>query len=149
MMTTASHLAKHLIAAFAARGEPITNLKLQKLLYYSQAWSLALSGKSLFTDRIEAWVHGPVVPSVFREYREFKWSPLVADCDQPAHGDVIRHVDRVLAVYGKFDASQLERMTHNEDPWRNARTGLAADEASNREITAEAMRKYYSTLLNG
>src|SRR6266446_3445682 len=84
-MTTASILAKYIIASCSDDGKSVTNLKLQKLLYYAQAWKLALHGKPLFNDRIEAWVHGPVVPVVFREYRDFKWAPLPVDqsCPEP------------------------------------------------------------------
>jgi len=147
--TTASHLAKHIIAECNAHGKAISNLKLQKLLYYAQAWHLAFESKPLFGDRIEAWVHGPVVPNVFREYREFKWSPLMVECTEHPAPDVVQHAQKVLDAYGGFDAPQLERMTHGEDPWREARAGLPDDVSSTREISWEAMRKYFSARLDG
>jgi uncharacterized phage-associated protein len=147
--TTASLLAKHIIAECNANGKTISNLKLQKLLYYAQAWHLAFENKPLFTDRIEAWVHGPVVPNVFREYREFKWSPLTAQCADRPSTDVFQHAKKVIDAYGDFDASQLERMTHREDPWLEARAGLPDDVGSTREISWEAMRKYFSARLDG
>ncbi|HUZ03805.1 MAG TPA: type II toxin-antitoxin system antitoxin SocA domain-containing protein, partial [Acidobacteriaceae bacterium] len=60
--TSASDIAKYFIASFQKKNKAISNLKLQKLLYYAQAWHLALYGSPLFSDSIEAWVHGPVVP---------------------------------------------------------------------------------------
>lgn len=83
-VTTASIIAKHILGACKAKQDFITNLKLQKLLYYSQAWHLAIYDEPLFQDRIEAWVHGPVVPSVFREYRSFRWSPIWPTPDDDA-----------------------------------------------------------------
>lgn len=149
-MTTAPILAKYIIVCCSGDGKGITNLKLQKLLYYAQAWKLALYGKPLFNDPIQAWVHGPVVPPVFREYRDFKWAPLPVDHTRPEpQREVCSHVAEVLAAYGNFDASQLERLTHSEDPWRDARRGLPGDMASTNEINPEAMLKYYRALLNG
>jgi uncharacterized phage-associated protein len=148
-MTTASTLAKYIIARCADRSELITNLKLQKLLYYSQAWHLALHGESLFRDRIEAWVHGPVVPSVFREYREFRWAPLPVDANVDISDKVATHTAKVLKTYGALDAHQLERLTHSEGPWKEARAGLPADASCTRAITLESMRNYYSARLNG
>jgi uncharacterized phage-associated protein len=59
------------------------------------------------------------------------------------------HLNEVMRIYGKFDGATLERMTHQEAPWRDARKGLAPDEPSNRVITHEAMKKYYGARLNG
>jgi|SRR5580700_8585669 uncharacterized phage-associated protein len=147
--TTASIIAKHIIGTFKNLGQPITNLKLQKLLYYSQAWHLALHGRILFCDRIEAWVHGPVVPTVFREYREFKWAPLP---DDPTFTtppiEICEHIAEVLSTYGKFDATQLEHLTHSEGPWMEARKGIPGDMASTNEITHSAMMNYYRARLN-
>ena len=142
---TASNLSKHLIAHCSG----ISNLKLQKLLYYSQAWMLAIYGKPLFDDRIEAWVHGPVVPSVFRKYRDFKWSPLTTEVKVEVSPLVSKHVDEVLKAYGHLQASALERLTHSEDPWKEARAGLAPDMSSTKEITQASMEKYYSARVNG
>lgn len=147
---TASEVAKHILANFTARGEAIGNLKLQKLLYYTQGWHLALYCESLFDDRIEAWVHGPVVPGVFREYREFKWTPIVT---QPGIVDlprqVVDHIGEVLDVYEKFSPWDLERMTHNEAPWKEARGPLPPDVPSNALINHESMRLFFTRQMNG
>jgi uncharacterized phage-associated protein len=147
--STASIIAKHIIATFNNSGQPITNLKLQKLLYYSQAWYLALHGRTLFNDRIEAWIHGPVVPTVFREYREFKWAPLPSDPTFPSlSAEICGHIAEVLATYGKFDATKLEHLTHSEGPWIEARNGIPGDMSSTNEITHAAMMSYYRARLN-
>ena len=57
-------------------GDSITHLKLQKLIYYSQAWSLALNGIALFEEDFEAWAHGPVIPEVYQEYKEYGFNAL-------------------------------------------------------------------------
>jgi uncharacterized phage-associated protein len=144
--TNALTLAQHLVA----RCDDITNLKLQKLLYYGQGWYLALNGgQSLFDDQIEAWVHGPVVPIVFRKYRDFKWSKLPAQTplnDLPSN--VSEHIDEVLSVYGHLSPWDLERMTHSEDPWKEARGMLPPDMPSNVPITHESMTRYFARQAN-
>lgn len=149
MTPTASNVAKHILARFQANGSPIINLKLQKLLYYSQAWHLAFTGKPLFHDRIEAWIHGPVVPPVFGEYKQFGWSPIsVSDGGTLTTGQTA-HVDNVLQAYGKLSAWDLERLSHSESPWREARSGLPPDAPSNNIISEDSMRLFYSRLVNG
>ena len=146
---TASEVAKYFIASFQKKGKEISNLKLQKLLYYAQAWHLALYGAALFDDEIEAWVHGPVVPAVFREYKKYAWRPITENVTASTSADVKYHLTEVVSVYGKFDAISLERMTHREGPWKETRGTLSPDEPSNRVITREAIKKYFSARLNG
>jgi len=138
-----------MVASFQAHRKPISNLKLQKLLYYAQAWYLAFYNEPLFTGKIEAWVHGPVVREVFRTYKKYEWKPITEQVSKVALAKVQQHLDEVIRVYGKFDAVDLERMTHQEAPWRDARGALAPDEPSNRVITHEAMKKFYTARLNG
>ncbi len=119
-------------------------------MYYATAWHLALYDAPLFDDKIEAWVHGPVVRGVFREYKPYGWNPLsVESVNHIFFEEVNGHLKEVIRVYGKFDAVDLERMTHREDPWRDARGNLAPDEPSNRVITHEAMKKFYGAKLHG
>ncbi len=146
---TASDIAKYFIASFQKKKKEISNLKLQKLLYYAQAWHLALYGSPLFADSIEAWVHGPVVPSVFREYKRYAWRPITENVEAQTTADVKFHLTEVIGVYGEFDATKLERMTHREGPWKETRGTLSPDEPSNRVITQESIKKYFSARLNG
>jgi uncharacterized phage-associated protein len=107
-MVQVSEVADYLIAFSHEHGDPVSNLKLQKLLYYAQAWQLALYDEPLFNDRIEAWVHGPVVPSVYRQYKEWAWMPIQHDPQPPAlDSGVQAHLDEVMDVYGSMSAYQL------------------------------------------
>ena len=143
MIESASNLAQYIIAHFFAKNEEINNLKLQKLLYYCQAWHLALHEKPLFEDRIEAWVHGPVVPNVFREYKSFRWSPVKANGLYNPNPEAKSHIDEILAAYGHFSSWDLERLTHNDAPWKEARGGLPPDVPSNNVISHESMKNFY------
>jgi uncharacterized phage-associated protein len=143
---TASDLAKHIIYWFSAKkNQQIDNLKLQKLLYYTQAWSLAIHDCPVFQAQIEAWVHGPVVPPVFREYRDLRWSPisLVDDGNSKISSKLQKHLDEVLGAYGDYTGWQLERLAHNEHPWQAARGNLPPDVPSSNVITHESMKTYY------
>jgi uncharacterized phage-associated protein len=141
--TSAHTVAKYVLFHFQEKGEPINNLKLQKLLYYIQAWHLTLFDKALFHEDIEAWVHGPVVPSVYREYKGFRWGPITVSSPVEFSAEDGKHADEVLAAYGKFNAWELERLSHSENPWKQARAGLAPDASSNAVITHESMKAYY------
>jgi uncharacterized phage-associated protein len=148
MSFEANKISDTIIALATERGDrQITNLKLQKLLYYTQAWYLAFTGQPLFSESIEAWVHGPVVPSEFRRYREFRWNPIDSHGEPCEDAAVLKHIEAVFDAYGKFSATQLERLTHREDPWKNARRGLEPDIPSRNVIPHAAMRDYYHSRL--
>ncbi len=129
----------------------ISNLKLQKLLYLIQAYFLICINKPCFKDKIEAWSFGPVVPKAYREYKSFgsssipkqRWyikpsgeTSLFDDYD-------IKKADkeRINAVIDQFknnSATDLVKITHAQDPWKNA-----YKEGKNKEITTEAIRRYF------
>src|SRR5579863_6095134 len=121
-------------------------MKLQKLVYYSQAWSLAWTDRPLFEDEIEAWMKGPVVPAL---YQKHKGTFLVTtgffgghvENLTPEEKDVI---NRVLDFYGPRDPQWLSGLTHLESPWKQARVGLDPEERGNSVISKEAMLEYYS-----
>ena len=124
----------------------LTNLKLQKLLYYSQAWHLALFDAALFSEDIEAWIHGPVVPRVFGTFKEYRWNVIDRPVNPLMDEAVVRHVNEVLVAYGKFGATDLERLTHSEQPWIYARRGIAPDEPSRNVISTNHMKSFYRSL---
>lgn len=130
---------------------PITNKKLQKLVYYSQAWFLAIKSSVLFPEKIEAWVHGPVVRELYFNFRLFNSSPIVKeisfDLIDKIPSDIKKFLDDVWSIYGKFDSGYLETLTHSESPWQEAREGLAVDEISENEINIDSIKKYYSSKL--
>lgn len=145
---TADQVADFIIRFAHEYGDCITNLKLQKLLYYAQGWFLALNdGEPLFDEHLEAWVHGPVHPGVYHRFKRLRWDPISCDIDEPQiPADVADHLREVLDAYGPFSAYQLELMTHREDPWINARDGLAPDEPSQALISHPDMQKFFSSI---
>jgi len=147
---TAKRAANYILRCMHDSGEPISNLKLQKLLYYAQGWHLALKDEPLFNERIEAWVHGPAVPPVYGSFKQWSWQPIDWDpgkVDLPAPAK--EHLDRVLERYGPLTAFHLEQLTHREAPWLKARKGIADDEPSHAVISCESMRAYFRRQLKG
>ena len=150
MAATAREVAKWFIARSNQPGEfrQCSNKKLQKLVYYAQAWHLALYEEPLFEDEIEAWIHGPVVPNVYREYKKFGYNPIAGY--QKLHtmdeqtSDLL---NQVWEIYGSKDANYLEFLTHSELPWQATRATLEADERSTAVISHELMQSFYSGLL--
>jgi uncharacterized phage-associated protein len=133
-------------------GDSITNLKLQKLCYYAQAWSLALHGKPLFPEAIEAWAHGPVVRGLYARFRSNTWQaidPTALKTDPLARlsPSDIELLDTIWHRYGGLTGRQLERQTHSEAPWVDAYGDTPKGERCNKEITHEAMSAFYSAKL--
>jgi uncharacterized phage-associated protein len=131
-------------------GDPITNLKVQKLVYYAQAWHAALFDDALFPESFEAWLHGPVCPPLYQRFKEFRYNPITAEIVEPeiASEHILDHLIEVNEIYGGYSAWDLERLTHSESPWREARRGLAPDAPGDQEISVESMRRYYKSLLD-
>lgn len=124
-------------------------MKLQKLVYYSQAWSLVWDEKLLFRDRIEAWANGPVIRNLYDKHRgQFRVSKIF-DGNPDALNDVQREtVNAVLGFYGEKTSQWLSELTHIEAPWREARdkAGLSDGLRGNARISPESMEEYYSSL---
>jgi uncharacterized phage-associated protein len=146
--STANDVAEALISLSYRQDAALTNLKLQKLLYYTQAWHLVFHDDALFNDEIQAWVHGPVVPTIFRKFKEYRWNPLPNTRESKLDSATEALLLEVWKVYGKFDASKLESLTHSEAPWKDARKGLAPDEASHNVISQESMKQFYASLIH-
>jgi len=143
----AHKVADYLINFSHEVGDPITNLKLQKLLYYAQGWYLALHDRPLFTERIEAWAHGPTVPPVYGDFKKWRWDPITERQDDPhLPKDIEEHLTEVMQVYGIQTAYYLERLTHSERPWLLARGTAAPGEPSNAVISTDEMKLYFRSL---
>lgn len=124
-------------------------MKLQKLLYYSQAWSLVWDDQPLFSNRIEAWSNGPVVREIYDIHRgkfQVSYDDFSSYSNQELNIEQKETVDTVLEAYGSKSAQWLSDQTHSENPWQNARKGLSDTDRGNREITLESMAEYYETL---
>lgn len=126
-----------------ARG--ISNKKLQKLVYYAQAWSLALNDKPLFSDPFEAWIHGPAIPSLYRKFKKFGFNPVESQNPQfnSLNFPETDIVDEVWQVYGKYDGNYLEILTHQEDPWITTRDAIEFDPSASNEISHDSMKRFY------
>jgi len=137
----------HDVAAYILRKQgEMTAMKLEKLVYYSQAWSLVWDEEPLFSDRIEAWVNGPVVPTLYRRHRGlFKVSDWPSGDPKSLSPKQRETIDAVLDYYGDKSSQWLSDLTHREAPWIQARKGLEAGDPSRREITHAAMAEYYSS----
>jgi uncharacterized phage-associated protein len=122
-------------------GDLISNLKLQKLVYYAQGFHLAFYGKSLFNSDIEAWDHGPVVPELYHKYKQHGSGgiPLPTNVDFAKYDEDTRALlDEIHEVFGQYSAWKLRNMTHNEPPWKNTKYGV---------ISQKVMKEYFETLI--
>ncbi|NML41572.1 SocA family protein [Chitinophaga sp. G-6-1-13] len=155
----AAHTADQVADWFLARldtnaGDTISPLKLQKLVYYAQAWHLVVFNQLLFSEPIQAWVHGPVVPSLYQRFKD-----NCRDCLIGINTNGLEKtnfstetedlLNEVYSIYGEHSASYLEELTHREMPWIMARKGLPLYQRSEEVITVESMIDYYKALKNG
>jgi uncharacterized phage-associated protein len=141
----------HDVAAYILRvRSPITALKLQKLVYYSQAWSLVWDEAPIFPEPIEAWINGPVVRDLYELYRgEFRVTKDPRGNPDALTQDEKETVDAIMEFYGKMSSQQLSDLTHREDPWKDARRGLAPTDRGFRVISHASMAEYYGSLGKG
>lgn len=143
-MVKVQDIADYFIWLANYTGSFISNLKLQKLVYYAQAWYLAIHDEPLFDEDFEAWIHGPVIPELYKKYREFKWKPILKEVEEPKFTEEVKQfLDEVADVYFGLDAYELEQMTHTEAPWIEARGEKPTDASCNEIISKESMREYF------
>lgn len=144
-------VAEYFIWKNQQESKELNKLKLQKLLYYAQAWNLVLNKNKLFSDDIEAWIRGPVVPKVYQFFKEFDFenppSKIESSDFDVLSGQEKKVLDEVWKVYGKYDGNYLETLTHNELPWQEARKGLETSKPSQTVISVETMQEYYGRRL--
>ena len=136
----------HDVAAYSlGKTGEITAMKLQKLVYYAQAWHAVWSDHALFDEEIQAWANGPVVYDLYQKHKgQFRVAAWPDGDASSLSTDEADSVDVVLGAYNGFTAHQLSEMTHREDPWLDARNGLDDGVRGNRTITVGAMVEYYS-----
>lgn len=124
-------------------GDILSNLKIQKLVYYAQGLSLALNNKPLFEDEILAWEHGPVVENLYHQYKEYGANPIPLPQDFDINKfspEEIELLKEVYDVYGQFSAWKLRNMTHAERPWLETQR--------NNIITKDLLKEYFLTQIN-
>jgi len=132
---------------------PVTTMKLQKLVYYSQAWNLAWDDVPLFAEDFEAWTNGPVCPDLYRKHKG-KFIVDESFLENDAHPDSItpkemNTIDAVLEFYGDKEPHWLSELTHLERPWREARGDCPIGYPSGSIINKALIHEYYSSLING
>ena len=125
----------------------MTTMKLQKLVYYCQAWSLVWDETPIFPGCIQAWASGPVVPGLYDVHKgKFEIDALSLGNKNNLKRHERETIDSVLSYYGSREAQWLSDLSHLEKPWKEARKGKKSGENCTREITHAAIAEYYSSL---
>jgi uncharacterized phage-associated protein len=141
-MVSANDVAAYILVKMGC----MTTMKLQKLIYYAQAWSLVWDEEALFSEKIEAWANGPVVRELYDRHKgRFEVSSWEGN-PRTLSKKNRETIDAVLQFYGSKTSQWLSDLTHSEDPWRKARHGLSANSRSNQVITRASMSEYYGSL---
>lgn len=143
-MSTVFDVARYILHK---RGR-MSTMKLQKLCYYCQAWSLVWDDVELFPEEFQAWANGPVCKPLFDQT---KGRFDACEYDEPGNINNLSRmqldtINSVLDYYGDHDAQWLSQLTHKEDPWNIARVGIPAGMGCDRVISKESMAIYYGSL---
>lgn len=140
-MCTVNNVAKYLLSFQGEdASDAISNMKLQKLLYYAQGFALAILGRPLFSEDFEAWEYGPVVPSVYKQYKKYGFKaipPVDINIKKAFKDEEVKLLDQVYNVFGQYSAWALSEMSHNTAPWKET--------ANNSIISKEVMKNYFMT----
>ena len=138
------------IAYIFEKLEEVTPLMLQKLLYFIQGIYSALYGSPIFEEDCRAWIHGPVYPEVYKLFRDFKYNPiddarfaLLKGREDILAEDEKHVIDLVVNTFGMYSGKVLEKITHNEDPWKDARKGYGDNIPSSELLPKKRIMEYY------
>lgn len=149
----AKAIANYFLDRGWAEGKGVDPLKLQKLVYFAHGWHLGLYDSPLLDGGVQAWRFGPVIPTLYHEFKEFGNAPI----DWPARDEETRHVpripahdeetraflDRIWSVYSDYSGLRLSDMTHKPGtPWANAWN----ESGRNIMIPDSEIRRYFSSL---
>ena len=149
-----------LIAMWFLHVSSMSNKKLQKMCYYTYCWFIVFfndielitednsnSIRVLSEERFQAWIHGPVSPRLYHRYKEYGWRDIPKSAFKPNLPDELETLlQQVWDAYGSFTADELEAISHEEKPWKNARKGINNGEACANEISNYDILQYYSSL---
>ena len=141
------------IAKWFLTKDSISPKKLQKLVYYAYAWFLTFMNEDsnnienrLFEEKAEAWVHGPVFKTLYYKYKNYGYNQIPKEKESiHFNSDIEDILEQVYSVYGKYNANELESITHQESPWINARTGCCAFSICNNTISDKDIFECYSS----
>lgn len=138
------------VARYIARKNPMyTDKQIQKITYYAYCWYIVKNNKDInnINERLvaqhpEAWIHGPVFYDLYEEmtYNRQMFYDYVENLEESTK----KFLDKIIRVYGKYTGNQLEDMTHNELPWKEARNGLRPDERSREPLNDKTIYMYYN-----
>ena len=140
-MCTANKVARYFLRLQTGdAGDAISNMKLQKLLYYAQGFALAILDKPLFVEDFEKWTYGPVLPVIYEKYKKYEDMAIPRPQGinlKTYQKDEIDLLDEVYFAYGQYSAWALSEMSHLTLPWKNAELGGI--------ITKESMKAFFLT----
>ena len=141
----------------------MSNKKLQKLCYYAYCWYIVFYNdielitkenmgdiRVLCSEPFQAWIHGPVSPQLYKRYKNYGWHEIPKVTTKPVVGKELESLfQQVWEAYGSFSADELEAISHNEMPWKNARQGISSGDACSNIISTYDILQYYSQLGKG
>ena len=128
---------------FLSKNQDLTDIQIQKLVYYAYSWYMVLHNvKKIFDEQPEAWIHGPVFRSLFNKMKDYKRFLNFDEAEKMGESNS-EFLDKIFDVYGKYSGNELEKMTHSELPWQEARRGLGAYEHSQNKIKDADIIKCY------
>ena len=130
------------------RAYEVTDLSLQKMLYYVKAFSWIMLNKDIVEDNCEAWAYGPVFPNVYEKYKSLGREVIPdyninLNYEELLTPDEMKVLDYVISCFGIYNGSVLMRLTHKERPWIEARTGIPEFAPSSNDIDGEIIREYF------
>lgn len=130
--------------------EDVSPLALEKIIYYIQNLYMLKYKKPLFKENCEAWAHGPVYKNVYEAFKTFKYNPIEDDrfqilkyYDKNLNSDVSEIIELAINTFGMYSAKALEKITHNEDPWKNTYNESASLLGLDQTMKLEDMNKYF------
>ena len=145
MVLKALDVAKYMLSLTDEKsGNTISDLALQKLLYYAQGYYIACFNKPLFKEDIEAWEHGPVVRDVYKEYKKYDYKPIpkyeITEEGKKQFDEKQKNViEFVFDNMSGYSAKQLEYKTHRERPWLET----YSKDKKNKIITYDKLKNFF------
>ena len=146
---TALEVAAYFLRRANEEGKVLTPMQVQKLVYLAHGWHLAITGEPLINEQVEAWQYGPVIPSLYHEYKKFGAQPITALLVHEFHppADLEPILDKVWEVYRDFTGSQLSAMTHKRGtPWQQVRAQYDQQVPSGTDIPRAAIEAHFRKL---
>lgn len=146
--STANGVADYLLWFAREHGDLLTPLKLQKLMFYADAWYMVMhEGEELIGEPFEAWVHGPVHRSTYNRFSAHRWNPIPGEAGKPELSPALeKFLSDVYTVFGGFSAYELEQLTHQETPWKAARGNFPSDASCTTAIDKALTRSFYNEM---